>query len=85
MDRTSRTQLARNGWTSAILDTATIYAFGDEEVGTVSRLHGSEVVIDVGGFLGIGARPVPASPDQLKLMREEDGDVVGIILPRARL
>ncbi|TIV73828.1 MAG: PRC-barrel domain containing protein, partial [Mesorhizobium sp.] len=31
--------------------------------------------IDVGGFLGIGAKPVAVTASQLDFMRDEDGDV----------
>ena len=33
------------------------------------------MVIDVGGFLGIGAKPVAVPVNQLEFMRDEDGDV----------
>jgi hypothetical protein len=32
-------------------------------------------VIDVGGFLGIGAKPVAVPLTDLEFMRDEDGDV----------
>jgi hypothetical protein len=32
-------------------------------------------VIDVGGFLGIGSKPVAVPVSQLDLMRDEDGNV----------
>ncbi len=35
-------------------------------------------MIDVGGILGIGAKPVLVSIDQLNLMRDEDGKVHGV-------
>lgn len=56
---------------------ATIYGPGDEKVGSVSHVHGtgafSRVVIDVGGFLGIGAKPVLVPANDLNFMRDEDG------------
>lgn len=58
-----------------MLEGATIYGPGDEKIGSISHLHGSEVVIDVGGFLGIGAKPVGVSVQELAFMRDEDGDV----------
>ncbi|WP_027062460.1 PRC-barrel domain-containing protein [Mesorhizobium loti] len=75
MDHTNHVRLASNELTTDILDGATIYGADDEKVGTVSHLHGSEVVIDVGGFLGIGAKPVAVPANQLNFMRDEDGDV----------
>ncbi|MGZ2487759.1 hypothetical protein ACVITL_006344 [Rhizobium pisi] len=35
----------------------------------------ASVVIDVGGFLGIGAKPVAVPISDLEFMRDEDGDV----------
>ncbi len=56
-----------------------IYGPGDEEIGSVSHLHGAgpsaKIVIDVGGFLGIGAKPVSVPIAGLDFMRDEDGDV----------
>lgn len=75
MDHTHHTRLSGNELTSDILDGATIYGADDEKVGTVSHLHGSQVVIDVGGFLGIGAKPVAVPANQLDFMRDETGDV----------
>lgn len=65
--------------TPDILEDATIYDADDNKVGSVSHVHGSgaasQVVIDVGGFLGIGAKPVAVPASQLEFMRDEDGDV----------
>lgn len=58
------------------LEGATIYGPGDEKIGTVSHMHGDrEVVIDVGGFLGLGAKPVAVNVSQLDFMRDENGNV----------
>ena len=35
----------------------------------------AQVIIDVGGFLGIGAKPVAVAASDLDFMRDEDGDV----------
>jgi hypothetical protein len=75
MDHTSHVRLTSSELTSDTLEGATIYGADDEKVGTVSHLHGSEVVVDVGGFLGIGAKPVAVPANQLDFMRDEDGDV----------
>jgi hypothetical protein len=65
--------------TSATLDGAKVYSSDDHEIGKVSHLHGSgptaEVIIDVGGFLGLGAKPVAVSMAQLDFMRGENGHV----------
>jgi len=45
----------------------------------VSHIHGAgtnaQVVIDVGGFLGIGAKPAAVPVSELDFMRDEDGEV----------
>ncbi|QND60634.1 PRC-barrel domain containing protein [Mesorhizobium huakuii] len=75
MDHTNHVRLASSELTPEILDGATIYGADNEKVGTVSHQHGSQIVIDVGGFLGIGAKPVAVSANQLDFMRDEEGDV----------
>ena len=68
--------------TEDTLKDAVIYDRNDETVGTISRLFGSgpaaQVVVDVGGFLGIGAKRVTIAVNQLEFMREEAGDVYAI-------
>ena len=73
---------AHGSWQTVTLGSqlfATIYDADDNKVGSVSHVHGSgagsQVVIDVGGFLGIGAKAVAVPASQLDFMRDEDGDV----------
>ncbi|MBD9559117.1 PRC-barrel domain-containing protein [Ensifer sp. ENS03] len=79
MDHTGHVRLAATELTPAILEGATVYGADDDKVGTVDHVHGagtaSTVVIDVGGFLGIGAKPVAVPLADLDFMRDEDGDV----------
>ena len=79
MDHTNHTRLTQTDLTPAVLKGATIYDAEDHKVGTVSHVHGmganSEVVVDVGGFLGMGAKPVAVSATDLDFMRDENGDV----------
>ena len=79
MDHTHHVRLPATELNEANLEGATIYGPGDETVGTVSHLHGSgpsaRVVVDVGGFLGIMAKPVALSLSRLDFMRGEDGEV----------
>lgn len=75
MDHTNHVRLASNELTPEIVDGAILYGAGGEKVGKVSHLHGSQVVIYVGGFLGIGAKPVAVPANQVDFMRDEDGDV----------
>ena len=79
MDHSKHVRLTANELTPTNLEGATIYGPDDENVGSVSHVHGTgpgtQVVIDVGGFLGIGAKPVSVPASQLDFMRDEDGDV----------
>ncbi|WP_306115557.1 MULTISPECIES: PRC-barrel domain-containing protein [unclassified Roseovarius] len=58
---------------------ARVYGPGDEDIGEISELLVAEsgkldrAVIDVGGFLGIGERPVAVTFEELQIMRESDG------------
>jgi len=79
MDHSKHVRLASSELTADILKSATIYGADDSKVGVVSHMHGvgpeSSVVIDVGGFLGIGAKPVAVPARDLDFMRDEEGDV----------
>jgi hypothetical protein len=79
MDHSRHTRLSESELTVDTLDGATIYGPGDEKIGSVSHVHGmgqtAKVVVDVGGFLGIGAKPVAVPLSELEFMRDEDGDV----------
>lgn len=58
----------------------TVYGANEENVGSVSDVIVSEndgieaVVLDVGGFLGIGSKPVAVSTDNLAFMADTDGN-----------
>jgi hypothetical protein len=79
MDHSKHARLAASELNQDVLKDAVIYSVDDQKVGTVSHIHGSgaagRVVIDVGGFLGIGAKPVAVPIANLDFMRDEDGDV----------
>ena len=61
------------------LNGAVVYGAGDERIGTVSHIHGmgmdTQVVVDVGGFLGIGAKPVMIAAKDLTFVRDNLGRV----------
>ena len=82
MDHTQHTRLASAELTPGILEGATIYDVAEEKIGTVSHVHGigdtSQIIIDVGGFLGIGAKPVAVPVTDLDFMRDEKGDIHAI-------
>ncbi len=81
--------------TAEQLDGAPVYDSTGEEIGNVSRLvmadggAVSEVVIDVGGFLGIGDKPVAISYEDLEVFDDVDtafGDVrVSVAQTRSEL
>ena len=79
MDHSKHARLSPAELTADVLDGATIYGPGDDKIGSVSHIHGAgpsaQAVIDVGGFLGIGAKPVAVPLSELEFMRDEDGDV----------
>lgn len=82
MDHSKHTPLTRQEMTESVLSNAPIYGANDEKIGTISHVHGAgaatDVVVDVGGFLGIGSKPVLVSIDQLNLMRDQNGGVHGV-------
>lgn len=79
MDHTNHVRLSTTELTPAVLKGATIYGADDHKVGTLDHIHGSgatgKAIIDVGGFLGIGAKPVGVPLVDLEFMRDTDGDV----------
>jgi hypothetical protein len=79
MDHSNHARLTANEFTPDILTGATIYGPDDSEIGSVSHVHGfgptAKVIVDVGGFLGIGAKPVAVAASDLDFMRDEDGEV----------
>jgi len=79
MDHSTHIRLSPAELTEDMLSGTSIYGPGDETVGKVSHLHGSgptaSAVVDVGGFLGMGARPVALPLNLLDFMRDDDGTV----------
>jgi hypothetical protein len=79
MDHASHPRLAESELNSHTLTGATIYGADDHTVGKVSHLHGAgpdaQVIIDVGGFLGLGAKPVAVRMRDLDFMRDENNHV----------
>ena len=79
MDHSLNARLDATELTEGNLIHATLYGPNDEKIGTVSRVHRlgeeTEVIVDVGGFLGVGARSVALPVRQLEFMREDDGHV----------
>ncbi len=97
-DMETRTPMEREGFAPA--DTATltadtltgtrVYDANDEWVGDIDRLlltddgQITDVVVDVGGFLGIGAKPVALSMDELDVLQQSEGEEVRVYVPMTR-
>lgn len=79
MDHSAHTAMEAHELTPDNLKGATIYGAGDQRVGQVSHLHGSgaacQVIVEVGGFLGIGSKPVVVGLGQIEFMRGPRGEV----------
>ncbi len=64
----------------------TVYGMNDEDIGEISELVLSSdgqvenVIIDVGGFLGLGEKPVLVNFDELAVMREQNGDDIRVYI-----
>ena len=79
MDHSPHAVLVDSELNEETLLDAVVYGANDEKIRTVSHVHGvgsaTQVIVDVGGFLGIGAKPVSLAISQLTFMRDEDGEV----------
>lgn len=65
------------------LTSAEVFGPNNEQIGEVSELvldgeMVSLVVVDVGGFLGLGEKPVALELDQIEVVREEDTEEVRV-------
>lgn len=79
------TETAIGGVTVDELKGVDVYDPEDQKVATISDLEvgtdGSitRVIMDVGGFLGIGAKPVALTPEQVTLYRNADDQLRGSV------
>ncbi|MBW7055084.1 PRC-barrel domain-containing protein [Paracoccus bogoriensis] len=82
MDHANHPRLTPDEMTEAVLTGAPIYDPEGQTVGTIADTHGAgpdmSVVVDVGGILGIGSKPVLVPLRDLDMMRDENGDVHGL-------
>jgi len=64
---------------SAEFQDATIFGADDAKVGQISDVLASgDVIVDVGGFLGIGSKTLAIPASQLEFMRYEHGEIYAI-------
>lgn len=79
MDHSKHTPLRPDELTSGNVEGANVYGPDDSNIGNVSHFHGSgqsaQAVVDVGGFLGLGAKPVSLPVSSLNFMRDENGKI----------
>ena len=79
MDHSKHTPLRPDELTSTTVEGANVYGPDDSHIGDVSHFHGTgqnaQAVVDVGGFLGLGAKPVALDVSRLNFMRDENGKV----------
>jgi len=82
MDHSMHKRLSAPELTQENLVDAPIYGADDYKVGSISHLHGTgdgaQAVVDVGGFLGIGSKPVLVPLSELSMMRDENGNIHGV-------
>lgn len=84
--RTGYDHVQHRDLTTADVERANVYGRDDETIGSISALKvGTDgkithAVVDVGGFLGLGAHSVLLPFDQLAILRETNGVDVRIHL-----
>ncbi len=80
IDRTTLTEVGTEGLSADNLIGTTVYGANDENVGEIGDvILGADgavdsVIINVGGFLGIGEKEVAVGMDNLQFLSDEDGD-----------
>ena len=80
IDRSTLQPLGAEELTAENLIGTTVYGVNEENVGEVGDLVLSQdgqidaVILDVGGFLGIGEKEVAIGMDRLEVMRDENGN-----------
>ena len=80
VDRNSLTEVPGEEISADNLIGTTVYGADEENIGEISDVILSDdgqidaIIIDVGGFLGIGAKPVAVGMDNLAFLADEDGD-----------
>ncbi len=79
MDHSNHTPIRPEELNSSTVEGANVYGPDDSHIGDVSHFHGTgqmaQVVVDVGGFLGLGAKPVSLPVSNLNFMRDENGKI----------
>src|SRR5690606_31898885 len=80
IDRSALTEVPADKISADNLIGTTVYGANDESVGEIGDVVMSAdnnvdaIIVDVGGFLGIGEKPVAIGMDKLKFMADSDGN-----------
>ncbi|RWA68827.1 PRC-barrel domain-containing protein [Mesorhizobium sp.] len=78
IDKSTLTEMPMDNIRGDDLKGATVYGANDAKIGTIGDVvlkdnKPDAVIVDVGGFLGIGAKEVAVGMDKLKFMTDKDG------------
>ncbi len=93
-DATGMTMVEREGYAAAVatdlsvdeLTGAKVYGVNDDSIGEIADLVAAEngdlkeAIIDVGGFLGMGEKPVAVGFEDLQILRNEDGSDIRVYI-----
>ncbi|AZO11251.1 MULTISPECIES: PRC-barrel domain-containing protein [unclassified Mesorhizobium] len=80
IDKSTLTEMPMGNIRGEDLKGATVYGANDAKIGTIGDVvltpenKPDAVIVDVGGFLGIGAKEVALGLDKLKVMTDKDGN-----------
>lgn len=80
IDRSALTEVPADKISADNLIGTTVYGANDETVGEIGDVvlsadnNVDAIIVDVGGFLGIGEKPVAIGMDKLKFMADSDGN-----------
>ena len=80
IDKSTLTEIPSGELKTEELTGTTVYGANDENVGEISDIVLTQdgkvdaVIIDVGGFLGVGEKPVAVGFDKLAFMTDKDGN-----------
>ena len=79
MEREGFTPMERDQLNSEDLTGMRVYGANDEDVGEISEILMTDdgmvdrLVLDIGGFLGMGEHQIAVTPDELTFMTDQDG------------
>ena len=79
MDRSTHTPLGHDSMTVNDLNGVNVYGPDDNHIGDVVEVHGNDMtgqaIVDVGGFLGMGAKRVAVPVSDLSFTRSGDDKI----------